>query len=75
MTDGQKDEIVALAFEYMRTHKMKDRNAQSISRQRILLFLALEQAEAAPSEPRRDPEESTVARPSDDGSPSNSVSG
>jgi hypothetical protein len=73
MTETEKDEVVALAFEYMRTHKSKDRNKESISRQRILLFMALERAEAVPSEPRRDSEEGAGARPSHDGSASNAV--
>ena len=74
MTDGQKDEIVRLAFEYLRTHKAKDKNKESISRQRILLFLALEAAEA-PDEPRRGVEEGAGTGPSRDGAASHTVSG
>jgi hypothetical protein len=68
MTDKEKDEIVTLAVEYMRAHKAKDKNREWISRQRILLFMALERAEAVAREPRRDPEEGLGARPCHDGS-------
>jgi hypothetical protein len=72
MTDGTKDEILKLAFEYMRAHKAKDKNKEWISRQRILLFLALERAEAV-NEPRRDLEEGVVARSGDDRSTGDAV--
>lgn len=73
MTDTEQDKIVQLAFEYMRAHKAKDKNRESISRQRVLLFLALESVEAVSSEPRRDPEEGVVACPSHDDSASDAV--
>jgi hypothetical protein len=74
MTDAQKDEIVALAFAYMQTRRSRDKNPESISRQRVLLFMALDRAEAT-DESRRAAEE--VAGPRDDGgrSQSNAVSG
>jgi hypothetical protein len=73
MTETVKDEVVRLAFEYMRARKAKDKNREWISRQRILLFMALERAEAVASEPRRTPEEGIDARQSHDGSASDAV--
>lgn len=75
MTDEQKDGIIALAQAYMQSHKDRDRNRETISQQRVLLFMALERAEVAPSEPRRSLEEGAGARPSPDGSASDAISG
>lgn len=63
MTDEERSEVVRLAYEYMRACKSRgpDWNKDTVTRQRVLLFMALERAEGESDGNRRTAEEGVGA--------------
>lgn len=74
MTDEQRDEIIKLAYEYLRSTKDRDKSKETIAQRRVLLFMALEKAEAS-GEPRRNPEEGARTGAGGNGNESHALTG
>lgn len=75
MDDGLLLRVAERAKAYRDSYKLKDKNPEDTHRERILLFLALDELEGRNgackrAEPRRGVEEGSGAGPADDRPPS-----